>query len=901
MLAQAIGASDDSELRVTSAIKSAVIEFSKLHPAAGSSDENFLSLQTNWDAIMETVLGREHRLPSAPDFRPDHPHGGPSATDHEMADFAEILSRHLHADLEIATLLEVRSLRDGMPSASVADTLWMRANTIADPTSFYCGGRPSLGDIESNFDVLRTQYVAGSMSDSGERVLPWRETIIGASSRTRFVALYGHRGSGKTTLMKRIARDALAAGVKTADFTELLPWEPIKRTDMTGAQVLLMELDDCEDSETVSQFLSNLRVASLGQPGMLIIFSIDTNRWRHVEHRVSRHIRQWGFGVEPWHLNSTWDERECNDLAHKLRQHGCLFRLKDLSHEEVLSVFASKARRSVVAALLEATHGTNRERGLAEIIRTEFGSLPPRAQEAYFFAALLQSEGAPPPDALLERALGDLIGDPSYLHSPTYARDVAEILFSAVGGICRTRDRLIARVLVLPLRGGEWDSVRWRSVHALLNALDSGDRDTSAYVETLSRRRALRVLSDLSPCTDEIVRLHEAGRLSNRDAGGLLNSVARVCQSRREYKVGARAARASIASWESMTNPGHHILAYCLFADGQREDAVPLAKDIASDPSRLLACLHGIRILTWAGEMDSASEALRRLESVWPEETLMRCREYEDLAGTIRLWNDFKVGITDLDGRKPKDSLSLLQNVMEDHSPEEEVVEAYRRLAHTTGNWAKVHRAYFRFLLAYRDDAELEQVLRRTKLAMRHSRKIMQQAKTRPNKYPAEILAAAEGSKGRAIFIEDRELSGDAFPRRDLARELVQAAVTRCSSWPLAHSWLGTIYKDAYGDYEAAEQEYRIANSLRPENPMYLHNLALLKYSLPEYSTDAIREAIQLNKLSLVLAENHPEWRLLLSHIDNLQRRLAEITTRRDLRDGDALDQPDALDAPDAG
>lgn len=107
-----------------------------------------------------------------------------------------------------------------------------------DPIAFYSGGLAKNADIIANLDVPRTQYIKSWTDEKGVLQNAWKDKLLAQAKRTLskkkfcIVVVYGHRGSGKTTLCKRMMHDLNDSSIPIVDLlTETL--SPEHKSDET--------------------------------------------------------------------------------------------------------------------------------------------------------------------------------------------------------------------------------------------------------------------------------------------------------------------------------------------------------------------------------------------------------------------------------------------------------------------------------------------------------------------------------------------------------------------------------------------------------------------------------------------------------------------------------------------
>lgn len=122
---------------------------------------------------------------------------------------------------------ELLKARDDYHALVLSGSSTRKAPSQCDPKAFFSGGLATEGDIAENFDVLRTQYISELKGERGkgkaESKASWRELLFTQASKEsskkniRVVIVYGHRGSGKTTLCKRMIHDLKEKSIPVLD------------------------------------------------------------------------------------------------------------------------------------------------------------------------------------------------------------------------------------------------------------------------------------------------------------------------------------------------------------------------------------------------------------------------------------------------------------------------------------------------------------------------------------------------------------------------------------------------------------------------------------------------------------------------------------------------------------
>lgn len=291
----------------------------------------------------------------------------------------------------------------------------------SDPRLFFLGAEPSWDNIRLNHDGARkitTDLVANLLKASTDQF--------------SCHVLHGPAGSGKTTTLKRVARELSAAG-KTVFYSK-----GAERIDFDG----LVSIAEGDDGKHIYAFIDNcafhagslsaFRTELLGSRITLVVCDRSNTYFSKCKTIHGFNPVEHGIG----------DLRR-DDIASiidRLDEHGFLGELQGMSRPRQEEVFLSKASRQLLVAMREATSG----RGFQVIVANEYESLAPEAQRLYLVACLAVSQGAP---GVFQRHLLPCAGPTSISTAWILEKLLREVLVPAnsSGQLLKPRHRLIAQ------------------------------------------------------------------------------------------------------------------------------------------------------------------------------------------------------------------------------------------------------------------------------------------------------------------------------------------------------------------------------------------------------------------------------------------------------------------------
>lgn len=203
-----------------------------------------------------------------------------------------------------------------------------------DPVSFYSGGLATPSDIAANLDVPRTQYIHEWTDENGNHHKAWKDLLLTQAKNTlsekkfRVVIVYGHRGSGKTTLCKRMIHDLVASSIPVIDMlADTLAPEHVDdiitkiKADPEKCLHIFIEIEDIQEEIDVQQFRAAIKQIADLNVAITIYVAMDTNKWKQIEAKVGRTVRATGCVLEDRHLEGRLDGREMAELISRLKNH----------------------------------------------------------------------------------------------------------------------------------------------------------------------------------------------------------------------------------------------------------------------------------------------------------------------------------------------------------------------------------------------------------------------------------------------------------------------------------------------------------------------------------------------------------------------------------------------------
>lgn len=779
----------------------------------------------------------------------------------------------------------------------------------ANPRAFYSGHPASDADIAGGLDVPRTQYVREWTDELGHVQRPWRESLLrhltdiqAESAKVLVVALYGHRGSGKTTLSRRMIHELRAADLPVVDLLGLPLGTVVREVaalaplEHPGPVHVFLEIDDVTDVGMINEYASLLKQLSRRSHSSVVHLGLDTNSWQQIEARIRPLTQALGGTIRRRHLRGSLDQEEVGLLTQLLKSHRCLFRLEHKTDEGVLFAFRHKAKRGLLTALIEATRGTDAAPDLRAIVRDEYLALSERGQWAYSFVAIFHASGLPVPGGVLQGALQELFCDSTYFASASFVNETREILLATPHGEYLTRHRLIAESLLKELSGPLWQGHRYRLLSAALKTVDPETTEGHAFFDLFNEHKLARHLTDPAPLVEEVV----AGAfpaIRERYVCQFLNSVARIYQGRRQYEDGERLAQRSLSLWSHIGNQASYLQAFCQQKLGRLDkvkDAVGRLLDADEFPYHVL---HGVALLVVLRDWTRAKKALDRFLELHGSE-LWRFPEYGSLRHKVDVLSDIHLADRPLDTLAPTQALERIQ-VFEGFAEETAVIEHYQALLRRQHDFFTGFLAFFTYMYRSGLDDGSEARPQRLRQLEAECRYHIGQHDDHRRHYPDDVLSLLHSNLARSLFEADY-IGGDGYPHETETARLFESAIRlKTDNW-YAHNWYATFLKEVRGDQGKAESRYRQAVSGDPDNPVFRYNLALLLFEERAFKRRRLDEARATAAKALAQCQTDARWRTFAQYPAQLLSRLSVLTSRADIAEGEELEKPSDLPA-DAG
>ncbi len=263
----------------------------------------------------------------------------------------------------------------------------------SSPTSFYRGNTPTWADLESSLDVRREQ---ADELDAAVRSLLHRAQTAEAG-RTSVVVVTGSAGTGKSTMLRRLAYDLYAsADVTLLVAREGVQWEArhVAHVSKVLGRPVLVLIDSGEvDFQRLRSFYRALDDRDV--PAVVVV-GARVGSWTTAE-------RRWGeFAADSRiEINERFTKDEVQSLLNKLAAHGFIT-ISAVTDTAYWLRRANAAERLILVVLLELVQDGRFE----EIVLSEYQGLDDRlAEEAYRSVALVHEFGVPLRRELLRRIL----------------------------------------------------------------------------------------------------------------------------------------------------------------------------------------------------------------------------------------------------------------------------------------------------------------------------------------------------------------------------------------------------------------------------------------------------------------------------------------------------------------
>lgn len=400
--------------------------------------------------------------------------------------------------------------------------------------SFYKGS-VEWQDILADYDVRRS--LVGSPNGDASALSLRRSYAdclaeLAAEAREpglRVAKVFGEAGSGKTTLMMRLALDLYREGLrviaKRASAREASVEEVRRFQEERPDESVVLVVDDAVERIEI-EALATL-CTSLGHSfPLLLLLSARPGHWRYSVRKGGRDLSLGGSTTE-FQLPSL-DSTEVLELLRKLEVTGNLGRIASYPPPERAGAFFERlARNELLVALREAIEEDEDRRTFDEIIIHEFRTLPTEeAREAYLLVALSHSYGVVAPQRVVLRGIGREGYSRRQVREALIDPSRRVILPTGPGdSFLTTRHKVIASVVC---RAAVEPEERAGEISRLLQAADIEDSEHRQFVLDLVHSptltsdlsaddvdniliEALRVLTDLR---DKSVITHMRGQLA---------------------------------------------------------------------------------------------------------------------------------------------------------------------------------------------------------------------------------------------------------------------------------------------------------------------------------------------------------------------------------------------------
>lgn len=770
-----------------------------------------------------------------------------------------------------------------------------------DPVSFYSGGLATQSDIAANLDMPRTQYMNKWTDENGNPHRAWKDMLLTqakdalSEKKFRVVIVYGHRGSGKTTLCKRMIHDLMASSIPTVDILgDTLAPEQVDviiakiKADPKKCHHIFTEIEDISEEVDVHQFRAAIKQIADLNVAVTIYVAIDTNKWKQIEAKVGRTVRATGGVLEDRHLEGRLDGREMAELISRLKNHHCLFQLEHKKDETIKLLFIRKAKSRLLPSLIELTRGTEAEQELSDILWQEYQGLSSNAQWAYALVIMFHAFGIEIPYSIMEGALRELTGDQGYFESEDFQAETAEIVYRPMSVSYSSRHRLVAETLLQRFSDVDRDNFKYKLLKATLNSLNLSNEKHLHFFKKMLNRKVFRVMTNLDTLI-EVVQEGGFAPIQDWDISRVLNSIIRIYQGQGKNEEGKQLANDSLKRWNHIGNQASYLRAFCCFHLGEFSDVKKAAFELVKASDYPYHVLHGIALLRVLRDWKSADRALHDFEetmgseiTIYSEYYLLR-REVDQ--GLMVTWND-----SDINSLKPRMALERIEYMLkESGSYEKTVINQYKMLVRRQHDFTKAYLSFFKYLNQQHAEDNENKFLERYNELQHECKYHIDQYEGHYRKYPPELLSILHSNLARALFKIDY-IQKNGYQNRKVCEDHFQKAISlKAKNW-YALNWYGTFLKEVIKDREGAREYYERAINGDKTNPMFKQNLAIIYYEAPTFSKKELKKALKLASDSRSLCTEDSQWEDFYYYPNELIIVIYSLLARADIKDGDSLD-----------
>jgi energy-coupling factor transporter ATP-binding protein EcfA2 len=774
----------------------------------------------------------------------------------------------------------------------------------SDPAAFYSGGAASPGDIAANLDVLRTQYIGAWTDIQGAPQKAWKSLLFKEAKKTlqkkksRFVIIYGHRGSGKTTLCRRMSHDLKESSIPVIDLIpNTLSLEHVEdisnklRAEKEKCVHIFTKIEDIHDVMLLQNFKTSLNKLLELQIPFTIYLTIDTNKWRQIELKIGNTVKAIGYILESRHLRGSLDEAELSQLVLKLKANNCLFRLKHKPEGYILYLFRKKAKKGLLTSLIEATRGIEEGQELSDIIWQEFETMSERAKFAYGLVALFGAFGIKIPFSIMEKAMANLTGDQCYFESTAFNAETAEIIWHPRSVSYSTRNRLVAETLLQRMDYKEWEGFKYKILFAALNSIDVElPLDYSFYTMTLDRK-VFRVIKDL----DLLIQSINDGTIRSihgHDISRAFNSIIRIYQGRNENLKGKYLSDDSLRHWNHIGNQAYYLKAFCCYYLEEYEDAKSFAIDLIEAVDYPFHMLHGVVLLCLLKEWNMADKALKNFEKHIGSDCALY-PNYHELRKEVDIRLSVDISTDDIESLTPALALDKIEQVLVNiEANERDILEQYKKLVRRKHDFFRGYLSFFSYLHSPRLDEDDSAALERYRILSDECKYHLGQHEDHYLNYPTDVRSLLHSNLARSLYKIDYILKNE-YEHRDICEDNFQQAIRLKPDNLYACNWYGTFLKDVRKDRENAKIYYQRAIAGDNNNPLFKYNLSLLYYEDEVFSRYHLQTALKLAETAKLECTAGSHWENFTYFIDDLMQNISLLLERNNIKDGDYLEPDD--------